>query len=86
MAGKIAATPVKLGGGGGGRKISFGVGATPPMGALRESAVAGAPLVEATPVKKSGRGYGLYDENEDGGSGFNAIYDAWNDDDYEELA
>lgn len=85
VAGKIAATPVKLGGGGG-RRISFGVGATPPMGALRESAVAGAPLVEATPVKKSGRGYGLYDENEDEGSGVNAIYDAWNDDDYEELA
>lgn len=56
------------------------------MGALRENVVAGAPLVEATPVKSGGRGYGLYDENEDEGSGVKAIYDAWNNDDYEELA
>lgn len=82
-AGNIAATPVKTGGG---RKASFGVGETPPMGALRENVVAGAPLVEATPVKSGGRGYGLYDENEDEGSGVKAIYDAWNNDDYEELA
>lgn len=94
----VAATPMKAVG----RKVDFGrLGETRVVGGSggrgKEKVVAavssgGGLQVEATPVKRST--YGIFgtrdDDMADGGGhdlvGGKSIYDAWNDDDYEELA
>lgn len=93
----VAATPVKAVG----RRVDFGkLGETPPVGGSggrgKERAAAvpsgGGLQVEATPVKRSTYGiFGTRDDDMADGSGHDlvggkSIYDAWNDDDYEELA
>ncbi|KAL1587063.1 hypothetical protein WHR41_04026 [Cladosporium halotolerans] len=74
----VASTPLKV------RKVSFGVGETPVMGNLKDKAPMKA-LVEGTPVKGLSERQGLF-SGQEASAEEKSIYDAWNDDDYEELA
>lgn len=74
------------------RRVDFSGGVQYGNGKERVELSSGGLQVEATPVKKSPFGiFGSRDEGDASSGGMDlvggkSIYDAWNDDDYEELA